>query len=129
MRALAAVGFALALSCATAGPRRAAEGLAAQEAREVLSGFARALEEGRFADAHALLALRWRSGYTPGRLALDFGGAGPMAGEAARRVLAAISAGGSPVPDAEGRARLPLGGGRAAVLVAEEGAWRVDALE
>jgi hypothetical protein len=97
-------------------------------ARETLSRFAHALDAGRFEEAHALLSERWRSAYTPGRLAVDFAGAGPAAREAAGRVLAALDAGGAPELRG-GTARLPLGSGRGAVLVAEGGGWRVDALE
>jgi hypothetical protein len=59
---------------------------------------------------------------------MDFGGAGPAAREAAARVLAALS-GASALDRSGATARLPLGDGRAAVLVAEGGGWRVDALE
>jgi hypothetical protein len=97
-------------------------------ARAALARFARALEGARFDEAQALLSSRWRAAYGPGRLALDFGGAGPAAREAAGRVLAALASG-APLELRSGRARLPLDGGRAAVLVAEGGGWRVDALE
>jgi hypothetical protein len=100
----------------------------ADAAREVLGRFARALEAGRFDEAHALLSARWRAGYTPGRLALDFRGAGPAAREAAERVAAQLAAG-EPLERSGDTARVALGGGRAAVLVVEAGGWRVDALE
>jgi hypothetical protein len=129
-RALA-LAVATALACAGAPappfpPPPAATDEAA--AREVLGRFARAVEAGRFEEAHALLSARWRTAYTPGRLALDFRGAGPGAREAAARVLARLAAG-DPVALGPDGARLALGGGRAAVLVAEAGGWRVDALE
>ena len=128
--ASAAVAAAV-LACATGAPRGDAPlpaGLDEGAARASLARFAEGLERGRFEDSHRLLSARWRDAYTPGRLALDFGGAGPAAREAAARVLAALSAGAG-LERSGARARLPLGDGRAAVLVAEGGAWRVDALE
>jgi len=121
---------AAALGCATAAPRAPdlPAGLDDGAARASLERFARDLEQGRFDDAHRLLSARWRDAYTPGRLAMDFGGGGPAAREAAGRVLAALSAG-SALERSGGRARLPLGDGRAALLVAEGGGWRVDAIE
>jgi hypothetical protein len=59
---------------------------------------------------------------------MDFAGGGPAARDVAARVAAALSAG-TPLERGDGRARLPVGEGRAAVLVPEGGAWRVDALE
>ena len=97
-------------------------------AREVLGRFAHAVDKGRWEEAHALLSARWRSAYDPGRLALDFRGAGPGAREAAARVAELLEAG-EPIARAPESARLPLGGGRAALLVAEAGGWRVDAIE
>jgi hypothetical protein len=97
-------------------------------AREVLGRFVRALDAGRFDEAHALLSSRWRVAYTPGRLALDFRGSGPAAREAAARVAAGIAAG-EPIERSAQGARLPVVGGRAALLVLEAGGWRVDALE
>ncbi len=94
----------------------------------MLARFTGALEAGRFDEAHALLSARWRQAYTPGRLALDFRGAGPGAREAAVRVARLLAAG-EPVVRGPDAARLPAGGGRAAVLVPEPGGWRVDALE
>jgi hypothetical protein len=127
------VTLAAALACATAGPRPIAgaplpAGLDDAAARASLERFAKDLEQGRFEDAHRLLSARWRDAYTPGRLAMDFGGGGPAAREAAARVLSALS-GGAPLQRTEGRARLPVGDGRSAVVVAEGGGWRVDALE
>ncbi|HET7824547.1 MAG TPA: hypothetical protein VFK90_04405 [Anaeromyxobacter sp.] len=124
-----AVLAAAALACAGARPYPPLpEGLDDGAARASLARFARALEASRFDEAAALLSARWRAAYTPGRLALDFGGAGPSAREAAERVLAALDAR-APLEMSGGRARLPVGPGRSAVLVAEGGAWRVDALE
>lgn len=120
---------AAALACSGARPYPALpSGLDDGAARAALSRFARALEAARYDEAAALLSARWRAAYTPGRLALDFGGAGPSAREAAERVLAALDAR-APLEVEGGRARLPVGPGRAAVLVAEGGAWRIDALE
>lgn len=120
---------ALALACAGAPPiSPPPAGLDDGAARVALARFARALEASRFEEAHLLLSARWRTAYTPGRLALDFRGAGPAAREAAGRVLAALAAGAALELRAD-RARLPLDGGRAAAVVAEGGGWRVDALE
>lgn len=96
-------------------------------AREVVTRFARALEAGRFDEAHALLSARWRQAYTPGRLALDWRGGGAGAREAARSAREAAS--GEPLARDSRGARLPVGDGRRAVLALEAGGWRVDALE
>jgi hypothetical protein len=93
----------------------------------VLTRFVDALEAGRWAQAEGLLSARWRSAYTPSRLRVDYSGAGPLAREAVARVQAAIKAG-TPLQVEDGRAWLPVAGGRA-LLVAEAGGWRVDALE
>jgi hypothetical protein len=132
VRTLSAVRAALAaavLACAGARPYPPLpEGLDEAAARASLSRFARALEAGRLDEALALLSARWRAAYTPGRLARDLAGAGPYGREERERVLAALAARGA-LEVGAGRARLPLGPGRAAVLVAEGGSWRVDALE
>lgn len=126
---LAALLPAAVLACAGARPHPPLpEGLDEAAARASLSRFSGALEAARFEEAHALLSARWRAAYTPGRLALDFGGAGSPAREAAARVRAAAGAG-ARLELSGGRATLPLAPGRAAVLVAEGGGWRVDALE
>lgn len=129
LRTMLACGAAAALGCATGAPRGVAppEGLDDGAARATLARFAGDLERGRFEDAHRLLSARWREAYTPGRLALDFRGGGPPARDAAARALAAAAA--APLERDGDRARIPVGEGRAAVLVAERGAWRVDALE
>ncbi len=93
----------------------------------VLARFADALEAGRWGQAQGLLSARWRAAYTPARLQADYAGAGPLAREAATRVQAAIRAG-APLQVEDGRAWLPVAGGRA-LLVSEEAGWRVDALE
>jgi hypothetical protein len=129
---LLAAAVAATSACAGAGGARAfpppPAGSDDGAAREVLARFARALEEARFDEAHALLSARWRAEYSPGRLALDFRGAGPAAREAAAAVAARIAAG-EPIARSPDGARLSVGGGRAALLVAEAGGWRVDALE
>jgi hypothetical protein len=129
---VALAAAALGAGCA-GGPRLderdpAAAGLSEAAAAEVLARFCRALEAGRFEEAHALLAARWKAAYTPGRLALDRAGAGPAGAEASARVLAALGAG-VPVVREGDRAVLPVDAGRAAEVVAEEGGWRVTALE
>jgi hypothetical protein len=127
-----ALALAAALGCAsgraTGAPPPPPAGRSEEAAREVLRRFAGAVEAGRWGEAHALLAARWRAAYTPARLAVDFGGAGPAGRESAERLRAALAAG-APLARDGGRALLPVGGGRAAVLVAEEGGWRVDAIE
>lgn len=129
-RAVATAAIAvLALGCAAARAQPSPPaGLDDRAARATLVRFASALQALRYDEAHALLSTRWRAAYTPGRLALDFAGAGPAAREAAERALAAATSG-APFELGQGRALLPLGAGRAAALVAEAGGWRVDALE
>ncbi|ACL65609.1 conserved hypothetical protein [Anaeromyxobacter dehalogenans 2CP-1] len=122
---------AAALSCAGPGARAPAPppaGLDEAAAREVLRRFADALRQERWPDAHALLSARWQGAYTPARLATDAGGAGPAGREAAERVRALLGQGAS-LRDVGGARVLDVGGGRRAVLVAEGGRWRVDALE
>jgi hypothetical protein len=97
-------------------------------ARETLSRFARALQARRWPEAYALLSGRWRATYTPSRLAVDFEGAGPLGREEAERVLALLAAG-APLAAQGDRLALPVGTGRAALLLPEDGGWRVDALE
>jgi hypothetical protein len=133
MRRSFALLAAFALACASGGAHPAAppappSGLDDAAAREVLGRFARAIEDGHFEEAHALLSVRWRQVYTPGRLALDFRGAGPWGREAAARVLARLAEG-EPLGRGPGTARLATGVGRSALLVQEPGGWRVDALD
>jgi hypothetical protein len=126
---LAAAALALGAACAGAGgAQRPPSGTDEAAAREVLRRFARALEAGRVEEAHALLSARWRAATTPGRLALDWRGAGPGAREATARVRERLEAG-DPLERSGGATRLPLGAGRAVLLVEEPGGWRVDALE
>jgi hypothetical protein len=94
----------------------------------VISRFLAALQAGRWPEAYGLLSARWRASYTPRRLELDYGGAGPVARESAARVEAALAAG-EQLTVADGRATLAVAPGKAAVLLAEGGGWRVDALE
>ena len=128
--ALAAAVAAAALACAAGSGRSGPSARDASEgaARETLARFARAVAGGRWADAHGLLSERWRSGYTPERLAADAEGAGPVGREAAERALAALAAG-APLAGSGARRTVEVGAGRAAVLVLEAPGWRVDALE
>jgi hypothetical protein len=126
LAALALAGAGCAGPAASRGPLPS--GTDDEAARAVLARFAGSLEAGRFDDAHALLSARWRAAYTPGRLALDFRGAGAQGREASARVLGRLAAG-ARLERSEAGARLPGVDGRAAVLVVEEGGWRVDALE
>jgi hypothetical protein len=128
MRRLLALPALVALACAAAQPGGTAPARGEAGARDALARFAGAVEAGRWADAQALLSARWRAVYTPARLATDAGGAGPVGREAAERVLAALDAG-TPLQGDPARRALPVGAGRAAVAVLEEGGWRVDALE
>ena len=122
----------LSAACAGPGAERAfappPTGTDDAAAREVLDRFTRALDAGRFDEAHALLSERWRLAYTPGRLALDFRAGGPAGREAVGRVAQQLAAGAAFERPPEG-ARLPVGAGRAALLVVEGRGWRVDALE
>jgi uncharacterized membrane-anchored protein len=98
----------------------------------VLVRFAGALEAGRFDEAFALLSTRWRTLTSPARLAADWAGARAVAAEAAAR--ARIRGPGAQVALVGDQARVDLGEGRTARLVAEGragggAAWRVDALE
>jgi hypothetical protein len=128
-RTACVLAAALALACAgTSAERGAPTGLGEPAAREVLERCAEAIRDGRAADALPLLSVRWRAAYTPERLATDLAGGGPAAREAALRVLAELRAGAALEIDAR-TARLPVGADRAAVLVAEGGGWKVDALE
>ncbi|MCM2334571.1 MAG: hypothetical protein NDI82_11580 [Anaeromyxobacteraceae bacterium] len=121
--------LALASACATPGPAPGAPAPAAAEGgREVLLRFARAVEGGRWEEAWPLLSARWRSATSPGRLAADYRGAGPVAREAGERVVSLLTAG-AVLHAGPGRLVLPVGAGREARLVEEPGGWRVDALE
>lgn len=133
VRLATALALALALGCATAtpppqAPSPAPAGSSAAGPREVLLRFALALQGGRWSEAWPLLSERWRASSSPGRLAADWRGAGPVAREAADRVVALLEAGGRLEVAGEVR-RLPVGAGRSARLVLEPAGWRVDALE
>jgi hypothetical protein len=131
-RLAATLALCLALGCATTAPTSAAPpepALApASGPRDVLLRFARATRAGRWADAWPLLSERWRTTTSPGRLAADWRGAGPLAAEAADRVVALLEAGAAPEGDGDVRL-LAVGAGRAARVVREPAGWRVDALE
>jgi hypothetical protein len=115
------------MGCAAAG-RGAPGGGEEAAARAVLGGFVRDVEAGRWPEAWRRLSARWRAAATPGQLATDFAGAGPVARDAVARVVALLAADAPLVRDAEGF-RLPAGPGRAARLVREGSGFRVDAIE
>jgi hypothetical protein len=119
------------VACAS-GPRQpshvASPASAPAGPAEVLERFTTALTAQRWPEAYALLSDRWRARYTPSRLASDWAAAGSVSREAAERAHALLAAGQRPTIRARG-ATLTVGAGRAAVLVEEEGGWRVDALE
>ena len=123
-RALASA--ALLSACATARPLP--DRLDGAAAREVLQRFVEALDAARWEEALALASARWRAAYTPGRLALDHRGAAATAHDLTVRVERQLAAG-VPLLLTAGSARLALGGGSCALLVAEGGGWRVDALD
>jgi hypothetical protein len=125
---LVATLAALALACAAPAARAPSRGLGEGDARAALLRLAGALESRRFDEAHALLSARWRTESSPSRLAADWAGAGPYARDQLARVRSALEAG-TAIQCSGAAARLPLGAGKAALLVAEEGGWRVDALE
>lgn len=128
LRATALAVLALAIACASPSPRPPARGLTGEDARAALLRLAGALETRRFDEAHQLLSARWREESSPARLATDWAGAGPYARDLVAHVRAALAAGGA-LETSGATARLPLGAGKAALLVAEDGGWRVDALE
>jgi hypothetical protein len=113
-----------------AGPRATPPGPPQAEARAALARFALALREGRWTDAWSMLSAPWMARLTPERLAADWRESGPVGPRALARVEAALAAGLPLAMDAGGQgATLPLGEGKAAVLVLEDGRWRVAALE
>jgi hypothetical protein len=136
-RAAAAALVVLGLAAWTtgcAGPRAGAPAagpasLQEEAAREALLRAARAMRAGRWIDAWTLLSARWRAAATPGRLAADYQGAGPVAQESVDRVVALLESGAPLGQVGPGRFELPVGPGRAARLVSEGGTWRVDSLE
>jgi hypothetical protein len=125
----AASALLLSLGCAAPGrspvsPPGAAEG----NARAVLDRFSAAVSAGRWDEAYPLLSARWRASATPSRLASDLAASGTVGRDAVERVRALLASG-SPVPVDGDVATLPVAGDKAARLVREGGAWRVDALE
>lgn len=94
----------------------------------MLLRFCDAAKGARWPEAWGLLSARWRTALTPEQLAADWAGAGPMAREAAERVEAQVRAG-VPLTGAGRELQLRVAPGRAARLLEEGGAWRVDALE
>lgn len=109
-----------------AGP--GAQASPAEVALGVLLRFCDAGKAGRWPEAWSLLSARWRGALTPEQLAADWAGAGPLAREAAERVEAQALAR-VPLTGSGRELRLLVAPGRAARLVEEGGAWRVDALE
>jgi hypothetical protein len=100
------------------------------EARAALIRFTEALRGGRWAEAWSLLSGPWRARTTPERLAADWRESGPVGPRAVARVDASLAAGVPVGLRADGRAAfLPVGEGKGATLLLEDGAWRVDALE
>jgi hypothetical protein len=100
------------------------------EARAALARFASAVREGRWADAWALLSAPWMARLTPERLAADWRESGPVGPRALARLEAALAAGLPVAVEPGGQsASLPVGEGKAAALVLEDGRWRVAALE
>ena len=124
----ASVLAVLLAACAAAQRPSAGAAAPALAAREALSRFASAVDEGRWPEAWALLSARWRARETPERLAADLAASGPVGPSAVARAKAALASGA--LPDVKGRsASLAVGQGKAAVLLLEDGSWRVDALE
>jgi hypothetical protein len=113
------------LGCAAPAPR---EPRPEGDPRAVLERFAAAVAEDRWDEAYPLLSSRWRALETPSRLAADLAAAGPVGRDAVRRVRALLAAGAA-VSVRGDLATLPVGSDRAARLVREGEAWRVDALE
>jgi hypothetical protein len=118
--------LSLLLGCAAAPAPRAPP--SEDDPRAVLERFSSAVEARRWDEAYPLLSARWRVRETPSRLASDLAAAGPAGLDAVRRVRALLVAGTAVAVDGE-VATLPIGTDRAARLVREDRAWRVDALE
>jgi hypothetical protein len=122
--ALLAAGLLALGACATAPPLPASTSGDPSGPRATLDRFLRAAGARDFEGAHALLSARWRERVSPARLAADF----EVEPLAARRLdLAGAAADRLQVRGST--ARLPLGQGRALVLIEEAGGWRVDQLE
>ncbi len=126
---LAATGvLLLALACAAPAPFPGPPPGPESDARAVLDRFSAAVAGGRFDVAYPLLSARWRSRATPSQLASDLAASGAVGRDAVERVRALLAAG-APVSVNGDTAALPIAGDKAARLVREGGAWRVDALE
>ena len=125
----AAGALLLSLACAAPGPAPVSPPAAAEgDARAVLDRFSAAVSAGRWDEAYPLLSAKWRARATPSRLASDLAASGVVGREAVERVRALLAVG-SPVPENGDVATLAVAGDKAARLVREGGAWRVDALE
>jgi len=122
--ALAAL-LATLLGCAAPAPRAQTP---SDDPRAVLERFSAAIEGERWDEAYPLLSARWRARETPSRLASDLAAAGPIGRDAVRRVRALLVSGAA-VSVSGDVASLAVGTDRAARLVREADAWRVDALE
>ena len=122
--ALAAL-LAMLLGCAAPAPRAQTP---SDDPRAVLERFSAAIEGERWDEAYPLLSARWRARETPFRLASDLAAAGPIGRDAVRRVRALLVSGAA-VSVSGDVASLAVGTDRAARLVREADAWRVDALE
>jgi hypothetical protein len=96
--------------------------------RHALSRFVDAIEAGSWTEAYGLLSARWRGQLTPARLAADYTGSEAVGRGATARVRALL-AGGASLEVNRDLAILPVGEGRAAMVLFEGGAWKVDALE
>jgi hypothetical protein len=129
MRARLAACLLLAACAGTRPPPGAGDPSGStEEAGGVLWRLAAAVREGRPDEAWPLLSARWRARSTPASLAADLEASGRVGRDAAERAQALLAAGQRPVVEG-GRATLAVGEGKAARLVLEDGAWRVDALE
>jgi len=128
VRSSLATAAALLVALGCAAPNAVAPPSGEGQARAVLDTFAAAVDGGRWGVAYALLSPRWRARVTPVRLASDLAASGAVGRDAVRRVRALLAAG-VPVPEHGEVATLAVGEGKAARLVREGAAWRVDALE
>ena len=125
---LLAAALLLSLACAApaaAGVRTPPPGAAP---RQRLARFLSAVEAARWEEAQALLSARWRGRLTPAGLAADHAAAGPVAARTVERARALLGAGAA-LDLRDRTALLPVGPGKAAVLLEEGNDWFVDALE
>jgi hypothetical protein len=93
----------------------------------VLLRFCDAGKAGRWPEAHGLLSARWRGALTPSSWRPT--GRGRTAGPGGGRAGGGQALAGVPLTGAGRELRLEVAPGRAARLVEEGGAWRVEALE